>query len=118
MDWVNTLAFNGMGFRPYWMMIMLVKWLKPSFCAWKKKGKMGKVIFQTSCMDYGFRSTCIKSKVIRYNYGAHHYISMHIKNPEKGVEMKKLWLFKVGVKLGQNPSSQNDKIMAQHESPH
>lgn len=47
------------------MLIMLVKWLKPSNFALKQKGKIVKIVFQTHFIDYSFISTSINSKVIR-----------------------------------------------------
>ena len=54
MDQAKALGFKGIGFRPYWMLIILVICSKPLNCVLESRGKMRKVMFQTSFMNYGF----------------------------------------------------------------
>ena len=51
MDHVNALGFKGIGFSPYWMLILLVICSKPLVCVLESKGKIGKVMFETDFMN-------------------------------------------------------------------
>ena len=42
MDQVEALGFKGIGFRPYWILIILVMRSNPLVCVLESKGRMGK----------------------------------------------------------------------------